>query len=234
LKADEGDIENDPTDVDNPGLGAIVTTNSWFSSPNCFKVEAISYANVRIHEGWGYYLQPWPGVVKQPMKIFAFNSKSGATLIEVMIALIIIALIILGGGMFFFYGRVNIIREAHRRAALLVASQRLEALKAANWDEIAPEANSGFDPSIRYYLLNSGSWSWIQPAVSGNDPPEEAEETKTVDNLSDGEMVTQAQWVDDDPDDGNDTYDYLKVTVTVNWHDSTTNTVSLTTLIAPH
>jgi len=166
------------------------------------------------------------------MKIASFNSKTGTTLIEVMIALIIIALIILGGGMFFFYGRVNIIREAHRRAALLVTSQRLEELKAANWEYIAPEADDPsdgytFDPSFRYYLLGGASWSWIQPEVSEDDPPEDAEETVTVDNLSDGRMVTEAQWVDDG------SYDYLEVTVTVEWSDSTTNTVSLTTLIAP-
>ncbi len=40
LAVAEGDIENDPTDVDNSGLGVIVTNNSWFNSPNYFKVEA--------------------------------------------------------------------------------------------------------------------------------------------------------------------------------------------------
>jgi len=159
------------------------------------------------------------------MKIVFFNSKSGATLIEVMIALLIIALIILGGGMFFFYGRVNIIREAHRRAALLVASQRLEALKAAAWDDIALDPAAIPDPLNQSYYITYGS-SW-------NRSLEETKDTEVpVDNLSDGEMVTEAQWVDDDPDDGNDTYDYLKVTVTVEWSDSTTNTVSLSTVIA--
>ncbi|MBA7646038.1 hypothetical protein ES703_53799 [subsurface metagenome] len=42
-------------------------------------------------------------------------------------------------------------------------------------------------------------------------------------------MVTEAQW-----EPGGGSYDYLKVMVTVEWSDSTTNTVSLTTLIAPH
>jgi len=156
------------------------------------------------------------------MKILSFSSKRGATLVELLVALFIIALIILGGGMFFFYGRVNVIREAHRRAALLVASQRLEALKAADWDDIAPEAAN---PSFRYYLLSS----WIQPAISEDDPPEDAKETVTVDNLSDGKMVTEVQW-----DGSGGSYDYLKITVTVEWSDSTTSTVSLTTLIAPH
>jgi len=152
------------------------------------------------------------------MKTFSFNLQSGTTLIELMLALLIIALIILGGGMFFFHGRVNIIRESHRRAALLVASQRLEALKAADYEKIALN-----DPSYQpYYITHSSDWAWNLS---------ETKETVTVDNLSDGQMLTEAQWRDDDG--MNDSYDYLKIMVTVEWSDSTTNTVSLTTLIAP-
>jgi type II secretory pathway pseudopilin PulG len=158
------------------------------------------------------------------MKIVSFNSplihsKTGATLIELVVALLIIALVILGGGMFFFYGRVNIIREAHRRAALLIASQRVEALKAANWEDIALDPPS-YDP---YYLTNSSGWS-----INTSETKDTGVE---VDDLSDGEMLTEAQWEDDDGT--GDSYDYLKITVTVEWSDSTTNTVNLTTLIAP-
>jgi len=131
------------------------------------------------------------------MKVALFNSKTGTTLIEVMIALMIIGIIIIGGGMFFFHGRVNIVREAHRRAAVLVASQRLEELKAANWDDIVGKYAEKIVPE---------------------DLPEEY-------GLPDGEMDTEAHWVGGD--------DYLEVTVTVRWSDSTANTVSSTTLIAP-
>jgi len=154
------------------------------------------------------------------MKIVSFNSKTGATLIELVVALLIIALVILGGGMFFFYGRVNIIREAHRRAALLVASQRVEALKAAEWDDIALNPPS-YD---LYYITYSGGWSI--------NTSETKDTGVQVDNLSDGEMLTEAQWEDDDG--ALDSYDYLEITVTVEWSDSTINTVNLTTLIAPH
>jgi len=133
------------------------------------------------------------------MKLLPYNSENGFTLVEVLVALFIIALVILGGGMFFFYGRVTIVREAHRRAAVLVASQRLEELKAAEWDDIAPGDIEG-------------------------------EETVTVDNVPNAKMVTQAWYVDDE---GGTSEDYVKVTVTVNWQDGTTNTVTSTTLIAP-
>ena len=165
------------------------------------------------------------------MKNFFLISKSGTTLIEVMIALIIIALIILGGGMFFFYGRVNIIREAHRRAAVLVASQRLEELKAADYSEITPDA---FDPDYDpYYIVWRSGWDPLQYLIDDPGDPNFSYDYVTVDNLGDQKMLTQAQYIDDDDMDGSDSYDYLEVTVTVQWTDSTTNTVSLTTLIAP-
>jgi len=158
------------------------------------------------------------------MKFFPHGSEEGFSLIELMVALIIIALVIVGGGMFFFHGRVNVMREAHRRAALLVASQRLEALKAAAWDDVALDPTAIPDPLNQPYYIKHGSpWDRSLEEIRDTEVP--------VDNLSDGEMVTEAQWVDDDG--AGDSCDYLKVTVTVEWTDSTTNTVSLTSLIAP-
>jgi len=135
-----------------------------------------------------------------------------------MIALLLIALVILGGGMFFFYGRLNIIREAHRRAALLVASQRLEALKAADWDDIAHNPLS-YEP---YYITHGSDW-YLESS--------ETKETITVDNLSDAQMLTEAQYMDDDG--MNDSYDYLKIMVRVEWSDPAPNRVSLTSLVGP-
>jgi len=156
------------------------------------------------------------------MKLFPYNSENGFTLVEVLVALFIIALVIMGGGMFFFYGRVNIVREAHRRAAVLVASQRLEELKGAEWDDIALTIPLSYDP---YYITYSSSSGWFKNESEVKDTEVQ------VDNLSDGEMLTEAKWRDDDG--ANDSCDYLEVTVTVNWVDSRSNSVSSTTLIAP-
>jgi len=156
-----------------------------------------------------------------PRKWFRFNIRGnnrGTTLIEVMIALLIIALVILGGGMFFFYGRLNIVRESHRRAALLVASQRLEALKAADYKNIAHNPLS----YQLYYITHSSDWDLKSS---------ETKETVTVDNLSDAQMLTEAQYIDDDG--MNDSYDYLKITIVVEWSDPAPNRVSLTSLVGP-
>jgi len=156
-----------------------------------------------------------------PKEWFRFNIRGnnrGTTLVEVMIALLLIALVILGGGMFFFYGRLNIVREAHRRAALLIANQRLEALKAADWDDIAHNPLS-YQP---YYITHSSGWALKES---------ETKETITVDNLSDAQMLTEAQYMDDDG--MNDSYDYLKITVVVEWSDPASNRVNLTSLVGP-
>jgi len=155
------------------------------------------------------------------MKLLPYNSENGFTLVEVLVALFIIALVIMGGGMFFFYGRVNIVREAHRRAAVLVASQRLEELKGAEWADIAYYPTTAISLDQSYYL------------TYGSPPSlDEDTDTVTVDNVE-GTMLTDAKWRDDNPGDGEDSYDYLEVTVIINWVDSRSNSVSSITLIAP-
>ncbi len=134
------------------------------------------------------------------MKIFSFDSEKGTTLIELMIAIIVIASVILGGGMFFVYGRVYIVRETHRRAAILVASQKLEEFKASDWDVL------------------------VLGVPEGESPPEEV--TTGDNSLIPYNIITNAQYLD------HSGQEYLEVTVTVEWTDNTTNTVSSTTLIA--
>ena len=168
------------------------------------------------------------------MRVKFLNSKSGTTLIEVMIALIIIAIVIMGGGMFFFYGRVNIVREAHRRAATLVASKRLEELKRADYSYIAAKGlDFGEDPYYEkpYYIVwRDGNWKCLKDLIE--DPYNEnfSYDYVTVDNLENQKMLTQARLRDDNE---NEKPDHLRATVTVEWTNGTTRTVKLDTLIAP-
>ena len=165
------------------------------------------------------------------MRIRFLNSKSGTTLIEVMIALMIIPIVILGGGMFFFYGRVQIVREAHRRAAVLVASERVERLKLANYSKIIPPEgfDLGEDP---YYIVwdENDEWKRLEKLIEDPNNENFSYDYVTVDNFANQKMLTQARCIDDN---GNEEYDYLQATVTVEWTNGTTRTVSLDTLIAP-
>ncbi|MBN1805541.1 MAG: prepilin-type N-terminal cleavage/methylation domain-containing protein [Sedimentisphaerales bacterium] len=69
-------------------------------------------------------------------KTIARKSKKGMSLVEVMIAVFISAIVMLGGSFFFVAstGQINL-REQYRAASRL-ASQKLEELKAADYDEV--------------------------------------------------------------------------------------------------
>ncbi len=72
------------------------------------------------------------------MKPFIRRSKKrGVSLIEVMTAVLITAIVMLGGSMFFASstGQINL-REQYRAASRL-ASQKLEELKAVDYDTVA-------------------------------------------------------------------------------------------------
>ena len=163
------------------------------------------------------------------MKSFPHRSEDGFSLIEVSIALVILVIVILGGGLYFFYGRLGINREGYRRAALELASQRLEEVKAADYSEIIPD---GFDPGYDpYYIVWRSSWDTLANLVEYPTDPNFSYDYVTVGNLANQKMLTEAQYIDNDG--GGDSYDYLKITVTVSWGDNPDNKVELVTLIAP-
>jgi len=156
------------------------------------------------------------------MKV-SLKSEKGFTLLEMMVAIIIFAVVMIGGLSFFVYGRSDISREGHRRAALELASQRLEELKAADYSKIEPYSCYGVYDYAVYYIHYSDGWY-----VEDEDP----NETVDIDNLTGQSIITTVQYEDVDPGDGIASYDYLIVKVTVSWDEKgVTNNVTLTTLI---
>jgi len=70
------------------------------------------------------------------------KSKKGTSLIEVMVAVLILTLVILGGSFLFVTGKSQIeLREQYRVASRL-AAQKLEDVKAGNYDDIEKSAMS--------------------------------------------------------------------------------------------
>jgi prepilin-type N-terminal cleavage/methylation domain-containing protein len=65
------------------------------------------------------------------------KSEKGMSLVEVMIAVFISAIVMLGGSFFFVAGTSQINLREQYRAASRLASQRLEELKAAEYDTVA-------------------------------------------------------------------------------------------------
>ena len=71
------------------------------------------------------------------MMPFIRKSKKGVSLIEVMIAVLITAIVMLGGSMFFTSSTGQISLREQYRAASRLASQKLEELKAVDYDTVA-------------------------------------------------------------------------------------------------
>ena len=64
------------------------------------------------------------------------NSEKGTSLVEVMVAILVLALVILGGFFLFSYGRGQIDVQKNYRVAVQLAAQKLEELKAGNYNDI--------------------------------------------------------------------------------------------------
>ncbi len=71
------------------------------------------------------------------MRPFVRKSKKGVSLIEVMIAVLISAIVMLGGSFFFVASTSQINLREQYRAASRLASQKLEEVKAVDYDTVA-------------------------------------------------------------------------------------------------
>jgi prepilin-type N-terminal cleavage/methylation domain-containing protein len=70
------------------------------------------------------------------MPVIRKTKNGGVSLIEVMIAVLITAIVMLGGSMFFASSTGQISLREQYRAASRLASQKLEELKAADYDTV--------------------------------------------------------------------------------------------------
>ena len=71
------------------------------------------------------------------MRPFIRKSKKGVSLVEVMIAVLISSIVMLGGSFFFVASTGQIHLREQYRAASRLASQRLEEVKAVDYDTVA-------------------------------------------------------------------------------------------------
>ena len=130
------------------------------------------------------------------------RGKRGASLIEVLLALVIITLAAISALSFFAYGMGAIARQGNRRAALERARERLEQVMAANINNVSP---SNGNP---HWLSCSGN------PCNWNLSPDPVFEQVTVNDLTGQSMETTAQ-LKDDPTAGTDTLDVVEFGVRV-------------------
>jgi len=140
------------------------------------------------------------------------NSKRGASLLEVLLALVIVLIVAIGGGAFVYYSTGAVGVERNKRAALEVANARLEEMKARDYEDIIPRETE--DPYLPIY-------DYEEHII---------EETVSINGV-DRPMDTTVQYVD--VDGGTPSYDYLLVTVDVDYSSNSSGVVTLQTYIGP-
>ena len=70
---------------------------------------------------------------KKRLSISKRNSR-GATLVEIMVAMVILAVLVIGAAPFIYYGSSGIDASRNKLAALAIANSRLELLKASSYN----------------------------------------------------------------------------------------------------
>ena len=106
------------------------------------------------------------------MRPFVRESKKGMSLVEVMVAVLISAIVMIGGSLFFVASTDQINLRQQYRTASRLASQKLEELKAVDYDTVAiGEAkdsvtlkNSTYSRSV--VIKDTGSYKQVNVTVS--------------------------------------------------------------------
>jgi type II secretory pathway pseudopilin PulG len=143
--------------------------------------------------------------------------RRGITLVEVLLGTVLLATLALTGAAFLFHARVQVDAQLERRLALEAANGRLEQVRAAPYQQIRPLA---WGYSTGYVTLGM--------VVQNNDPRE---------SIALGgvprPILTTVQYVDGSNRDGSNSCDYVRLAVSVGYHDGRDNCVTLETLYAP-
>jgi type II secretory pathway pseudopilin PulG len=128
-------------------------------------------------------------------------SRSGATLVEVIMACLILGILAIAATESIRYSKSMTITQRNRRTATDIANGRLEDVRSVSYTNVASGTVNG---TVRYLRRNASSWS-----ILNSDPGE-----TVVVNGRTRPIVTTVQYID--ADGGATSYDCLRILVRVN------------------
>jgi Tfp pilus assembly protein PilV len=146
------------------------------------------------------------------------RSRSGATLIEILVACLILAVVAVGTAACLYLSQGATAVQRNRRTALELANSRLEELRTAPYTAIDPTANN---TNLYYIDRLTGSWHVLSSDQG---------ETVNVNGRSQP-ITTTVRFVD--ADGAGVPYECVRLTVTVKYGRSASETVTLETLKSP-
>ena len=133
------------------------------------------------------------------------SDESGATLVELMVAIVITTIIMVGGLQFFYGGKLFLNHGKDQRIALAIAEQRMETVLCYPYNQMA-------DSLSEVSTVIGGKWT-RGTSFSG------------VDDETDGLGAGDS--------DGN-TNDYREIAVTVDWGESSNKSISIQNYISEY
>jgi prepilin-type N-terminal cleavage/methylation domain-containing protein len=152
------------------------------------------------------------------------NSKSGFTLVEILIAALIIALLVVGGAATLYHTGSNIRIEGNRRIALQMANQRLEHARQNYYYSIVPPV---YDVANTYFLTENNAAPYLLDLNNSKQT-----ETMQVDDVN-YTMTTEVIRHSSDSTEVSFEPEVMQVTVNVEYAPASGLDVELTTLILP-
>ena len=153
------------------------------------------------------------------------KSKSGFSLIEVLMAVLIIVVLAIGGSAVLSQTGSSVIIQGHKRVALEIANQRLELARSNYYYDIVQLVE--YDEDNTYYLKPVEDASDILEVITSSTP-----ESITIGETS-YEMTTKVLRHSQSGGTVGFQPEALQVTVTVEYRSTTDESVELTTLLLP-
>ncbi len=164
-------------------------------------------------------------------KFSVFSSKSGSSLIEVMMAMMILVVLVLGVASFIYYGRSGVYAQRDRLSVLEFVNGRMEALLAAQYSSVEPPDK---DYRVYYTVWRSAGGVFAAPQLGRWRQRFDVNSGRTGSRRRYQSTIT-VQYVD--VDGGAASYDALKLTVSVRYRrrggDAFQNIMSLSTYRVP-
>ncbi|MEK6732802.1 MAG: hypothetical protein AABY55_04170 [Candidatus Omnitrophota bacterium] len=149
---------------------------------------------------------------------FNTGKKDGGTLVESMLAIVFLLLLIIAGASFLYYGSANIIIEGNKRLAIEAANSRLEEIFYSDYTAIAPAPADDWD----IHNIKKAGGNWVIDGAN--------DEVVTIHNIT-VPITTTVQYVDLEGDSPQNSFDYLRVVVSVGYRVNANERVILETYV---
>jgi prepilin-type N-terminal cleavage/methylation domain-containing protein len=85
------------------------------------------------------------------------ESKSGFTMVEIMLTIVLVLILVLGGGAVVHQTGSRVVHEGNKRVAIEIANLRMEMVRAQNYDLISPGSANYYEDTANSFFLTDAN-----------------------------------------------------------------------------